>query len=449
MQRYIKTVLFVSMTILANALALAAVDYTGQNLEGKDFTTEEFKDTDFTLSLFATKKVPNLISGRNMNFSGIDLSGTRFAATGSSNDYSGSNFSNAILNNVNFSFSNLENVNFTGAVIGTDPKIAPFTDDGKGTSFWNAKNLTFAQIQSTKSYQEGNLDGVRFGNIDYLTKENGWDFSNLSMQNTYLIQSIFTGVSFENSDLRKAELSKASLQGANLSGANLTGATVSGANFADADLSGATLTNLSFESTTVTGADFSEANLSGASFKDVDLTDVDFSGANFTGVNLTGATLKNTIMPDGSVSGLSLSTSSDRLSVRRVVNVNESSEFKGGSTLNFYCGDSATLNIANDKVLTLSNVNINVILLEGELSTSKTFTLIQSATDGIVYSEVCTKENIKNKITIKNIDGTIYDGYWNVVATNSALTVTVPEPSTYVLSFSILSILLLGLRRRK
>ena len=156
----------------------------------------------------------------------------------------------------------LASANLTGAT---------FTDaDIRMAELTNAIGVTVAQLQSTKSYQQSDLSGVRFNNLN-----------------------------LANANFRGVDLTSASLLGANLSGVDFTNAKVQGVNFGDALSRGFTVAALqstaSFASRDLSGVTLG-GNLSGLNFVNFNLDRISLSGSlggtNFSGANLNRAKLR-------------------------------------------------------------------------------------------------------------------------------------------------------------
>jgi uncharacterized protein YjbI with pentapeptide repeats len=194
----------------------------------------------------------------NSNLAGIgladaDLSGADFANKSlysvnfSSANLSGAQFTGATATRANFSSANLSGAEFTGALV----DYANFSGTG----------LTLAQLYSTASYVNGNLNGVGLANMD------------------------LAGASFANKSLYSASFSSA-----NLSGADFTGAFVDYANFNGAGLTLAQLySTASYASDDLTGIGLANTDLSGANFANKSLYYADFSSTNLGNADFTGA----------------------------------------------------------------------------------------------------------------------------------------------------------------
>lgn len=287
------------------------------------------------------------------DLTGWDLSGQNLA---------GGNFESSILNNVNFAGANLTgvqfqntdltNANFTNAIV-AQADFLPM--DGAG--YFNPVIITEAQLESTASYKNGDMHGIRLPQGLSLA---GADLQNENLSNSVLYFCDLTGANLSGANLTGAEawakLDRANLEGADLSGAYL-GLPLTGANLTNAIISGITseyvwpFTNEQVYSTAsykngdlrgiinLNGGTFSEANLSGVDLSNSSYLEMDFSGDQFTGANLTGTRfgtcrfasadfrgatgfrdddpsdiLRNTILPDGTIQGLGL-LSGDQLTI--------------------------------------------------------------------------------------------------------------------------------------
>ena len=142
--------------------------------------------------------------------------------------------------------------------------------------------LTASQLESTASYQAGDLQGIDLDH-DSLSGRRG---STLN----------FTGQN---------------LAGANLSYATLTNANLTGAKLTDANLAYAILTNPNLSSATLVGA-----NLTGVEITSGNLTGADLRAATGFSANSASAVTTNTILPDGAIQGLTLDINNPTLVVR-------------------------------------------------------------------------------------------------------------------------------------
>lgn len=204
---------FGALTSNLSGTDFSGADLTGAGLAGSELSGADFTDADivgiglnetthngFTyqqLASTASFKAGDLsgvvlafndLSGWDL--SGLNLSGARlgnsvgpyFGGQAQTNltdaDLSGSD-----LTGVNFIRANLANTDFTDAVIA----LARFKD---------AVNLTEAQVRSTASYQNGDLTGIIWWNLDL----SGWDLSGQR-----LAMSHFTAVSMLGADLSNAD----------------------------------------------------------------------------------------------------------------------------------------------------------------------------------------------------------------------------------------------------
>jgi uncharacterized protein YjbI with pentapeptide repeats len=216
-------------------LDLSGANLVGQNLTRCNFAGAKVTDADFSNANLTYARFDSgeyvgapLTVVVEAKFTGANLSGADFTAT----DVSAVDFTSAIVKDASFyrGFPTPAGTGHTG-----DP-----VKDGVG-------GLTLAQLYSTASYQNHDLQGIGLGNND------------------------LTGVNLSDQNLAGAYFAGAVLVGANLAHANLIRGSLSGAKIA--------------------GADFSNADLRGADIYAVDLTQ---------------ATLTNTVRPDGHVAGLDL-----------------------------------------------------------------------------------------------------------------------------------------------
>jgi hypothetical protein len=291
--------------------ANAVIDYSGKNISDYDFTTGELAELDLREGLFN-----GLLGAANANFTGRDLSNASFwNAINTTGNAEGAIFRCAILFGVDFTRTYLKNADFTGAYIG----VADVTSDSSGTSFYGLlgtnDGITQYQLESTQSWKDGNLNGVRFGGSII----RGWSFSGLSLIKSAFNNSVFDfdvekatysnpigAVLFLDANLENADFTKSSVawssekntSGIVLDGANLSGANLTSANFSHVDFSKTkNLTNANFTSTNLSYANFYGANLKGAKisadtnfietiFDYADVGGMDFSMADLSSVSL-------------------------------------------------------------------------------------------------------------------------------------------------------------------
>jgi uncharacterized protein YjbI with pentapeptide repeats len=215
---------------------LAHCDFAGASVSGVDFSNAILNNVRFDSGEYEGAPVTTV---GNAKVTRANLCGDDFTCT----DVSAADFTSAIVKNVSFyrGFPIPAGVGHTGDAV----------KDGVG-------GLTLAQLYSTASYQNHDLQGIGLGYND------------------------LTGVN---------------LAGQNLAGASFDGAVLNGANFTHANLIRGYLSWAK-----VTGADFSFADFRGAMMEDVDLMPT---------------TTRNTIMSDGHVAGLDL-RSGDALVIRDV-----------------------------------------------------------------------------------------------------------------------------------
>jgi len=272
--------------------------------ESYGFTEENFKSTaTFKNSNGNIKYISfGKMSGwdmSNLNFENceIGVDGTYFVNSTFKNckyswnnpsDFTGASFKGEDLTNAKFLYSGLLNTDFTDSYI-------------SGADFSQATEYGFseAQLKSTKSYKDGNLNGIGLSN----NKVDGWDFSNIdlteasfsdsSLTNTNFKNATIKGVDFSNTNLTKEqfestksyankELGNINLSGKNLRGWNFSKQGMGGASLAKSDLTGADFTGAKVGAT-----DFSGTNLSEKQFNSFGTSSFD-SNANFTDVDMSG-----------------------------------------------------------------------------------------------------------------------------------------------------------------
>jgi uncharacterized protein YjbI with pentapeptide repeats len=185
------------------------------------------------------------LTGANLNSSTLtsaDLSGANLPGA----DLSSSTLTNADLNGANLADADLRSSTLTSAYL--DGSILTSADLSgavvAGASFGATTGFTKAQLYSTASYQEKNLQGIGLGYND-LT---GWDFAEQNLADANLAST--------------------------LTNADLSGALVTGAYFADTTSRGFTKEQL------YSTASYQEKNLQGIGLGYNDLTGWDFAEQN-------------------------------------------------------------------------------------------------------------------------------------------------------------------------
>ncbi len=231
----------------------------------------------------------NAVSGANLSSRDLTMA-YLIGKNLSSAKLMSANLTNADLTNAGLRFATLTGANFSGAEI-------------RGVNFGYSSGFTAAQLQSTASYQNGNLTGVVADNFDFAGLDlSGRDLTNArfdeaELAGVNLTGSIIRGTSFNYSKgLTTTQLaSTASYQARNLAGVGLRYLDLTGISFAEQDL-----TNAWFESAILTNVDFSNADLTNA-----ELDIADLNGAEFTSAEIRGARFG--VHPSFGGTGLTLS----------------------------------------------------------------------------------------------------------------------------------------------
>ena len=182
-------------------------------------------------------------------------------------DLTGASFESGVLNNATFDQSTLADAVFFDAEI-------------QGVNLNRATENGFIDFQfyDTKSWQEGNLQGVKLTNNDLTF----WDFSVSDLSGADFTGSLIAEASFFSSTLTKEQLySTKSYQDKLLEGVDLGAHDMTGWDFTGQDLQRAL-----FDS-----ADFTNANLSNTNLRLANLADSTVTGASFTGARVNGAIL--------------------------------------------------------------------------------------------------------------------------------------------------------------
>jgi autotransporter-associated beta strand protein len=292
--------------ILTNAIVSGA-DFSNTTslnaYSGSGFTSAQLYSTlSYSQSnLQGVKLADNILT--NWSFAGQNLAGASFSYSMLAN----ANFTGANLTGANLASSTLTGATFTGATIA-------------GTILDQATGFTSAQLYSTLSYAQSNLQGIQFQNNDMtswnLAGQNlsGTQFNNCSnltnlaganLANTLFLSMTLSGANLAGANLTNADAVFIPLTNANLSGANLTGFSASLDNFSGASLSGATIAKMQFSSATnftqsqlYSTWSYSQSNLQGVGFGSDNV-----AGWNFNGQNLTGAAFASSTLTNATFSG--------------------------------------------------------------------------------------------------------------------------------------------------
>ncbi|WP_428388189.1 pentapeptide repeat-containing protein [Mucisphaera sp.] len=264
-------------------------------LDDIDLTKAWLDQADLTDAFFYRTKLENATI-RNAQLLGAYLAQANLTNT----DFSGSDLTDA----------RLDRANLTGANL-TDTSITH-------TNFSQVTGLTYQMLQSTRSFQDGNLTGTTLGSI----KLHYWNFNNLNLTDTHfgasdLLGSSFAGANIEGADFQRvSNFQFSTLQStASYQNQNLTGIILHLLDMPGWDLSSQNLTNANLSNSDTTGANFNDADLSNTNFNNAKITGASMSGSIITGArfsnmqqnSLTQAMLQSTqSFQNGSLSSLNL-----------------------------------------------------------------------------------------------------------------------------------------------
>lgn len=281
-------------------------------------------------------------SSRPTNLSGLSIS------AGNDPDFSGlcpggtgqlcrTNFTNAIMHNVNLSGQGVSAAVWTGADLdsATLSGIQTLSGNFLGTRFTNIvfpSGMNFSSAWLAKAVFDGStMPAVVFGNAV---------LTGASLRNTNMAGAKMVGVGLFGADLTGSTLTTADLTGANLLGADLSYVKMQGVNLAQARLIGATLNFAVISGANLTGTflsrisaismdaspnagtptNFQEivtgagdgldgANLAGANLTGAILTGIDFTNIANKSSGMVQTNLTNAILTNANLSGVSLSAS--------------------------------------------------------------------------------------------------------------------------------------------
>lgn len=448
------------LTIISMFLSLLAFadyeDFSGQDLSGQiiggSYKFANFNNTnlygavlsgDFSDAGFSDALInnANFLNANNLRYYQIagsasyknkDLSGVKIKCDMSKLDFIGFDLSGAVLH------GKMSTVSFRGAII----KNTEFGCWEKFTSSPNDpiyETISTDQLYSTKSYQDGDLQGIKFFAEKRLVFYK-YNFSSLNMKGASFSGGEFRNTSFANSDLSNAVFKSCRfLESVSFRGSILTGADFSrSTDLREVDFSGATINNANFQHNVVyydpsdIGAitkeqiystkSYKEKNLSGikligninmsgwnlrgqnlmnsslnlngeqASMQNTDFSYADLRGADMERNNADGYIVRNTIMQDGGIHNFSMNSSSDNFSIRKYLLPEEGGEMisakfiddsviTGGAILTFENGSE--VEIVDGKTLTVNDGS--GIFVETDIDSSTTFHVESGA--GITFSE--------------------------------------------------------------
>jgi uncharacterized protein YjbI with pentapeptide repeats len=270
-------------------LDLTKAYFIGADLTGASFKEATYFNADFTNAIIAGAELwagthngfteqnlyqtqsyqngilPGLLLGDSdlvgWDLSNLDLAGARLTYS----DLTGASLQGSDLTDAALNIGTLDQADFSGTII-----------TGAIFEHVTTRGFTFAQLQSTASYQAGDLSRITIGYGNDLA---GWDFSNQNL----------TGANFHE----VADLTGADFTGADIGGSFFSGVTAAGfssqqlastATYLNNDLASVRLSQNDF-----IGWDFSGQNLDGAYMADCDFTSADLTDAIINGADFTDA----------------------------------------------------------------------------------------------------------------------------------------------------------------
>ncbi|MEQ9461124.1 MAG: pentapeptide repeat-containing protein [Phycisphaeraceae bacterium] len=187
-------------------------------------------------------------------------------------DFYGSDLTDARFDRANLTGANLTDTNVTHA------------------DFSQVTGLTYQMLQSTRSFQDGDLTGTILGSI----KLHYWDFNNLNLTNAYFGASDLLGSTFAGSTIVGANFQRVSnfqfstLQStASYQNQNLTGIVLHLLDMPGWDFSNQNLANANLSNSDTTGANFDNADLSNTDFNNAKISAASMSGAIITGARFS------------------------------------------------------------------------------------------------------------------------------------------------------------------
>ncbi len=310
---------------------LRGVNLSRNSLQDFSFENIDLTNCSFAGATLSTTNLTGYTTKANFscaNIEGVDFSGAigfTKSQLESTSSYQNRNLSHLVLGDLNltgwdFSNQNLIEVDFLGSAFhGANLTDADFSNAViRRVNFSGISGFAPEQLYSTQSYAEGDLQGVKFNDINL----DGWNFSNQNLSGATFFQTSlasvdFTGATIDQVDLGNATgftasqlYSTASYQNHNLHGVWFDWIDMSGWDLSGQDLSGASLYYADLTGTDFTGAivhntDFSytapwqnsesgmtaEQLYSTQSYQDKDLHGISLAGGNLKGWDFSGQTL--------------------------------------------------------------------------------------------------------------------------------------------------------------
>ena len=293
----------VNFQYIDGLIDFSGLDFSGFNLTSADFGMTILKDVDFTdaiitgASFYGSSDFTKAQLKSTKNYKEKDLSGINL----NFNDWSDLDFKGFNLTSTVFRGAFIKNADFTDAII-------------TGADFGGSqqKGFTKTQLESTKSYKEKDLTGIRLD----CNNMHHWDFSGFNLTSANFYHATLSNTDFTDTILTNAELSYANFTNATLTNTDFTNANVEYANFSGTVAKGFTEAQLklteSYKEKNLRGINLSSNDLSGwgfngqrldaaifqnATLANADFTDTDVESANFSGTvanGFTEAQLKST-----------------------------------------------------------------------------------------------------------------------------------------------------------
>jgi uncharacterized protein YjbI with pentapeptide repeats len=308
--------------------------FSNAKLVGCNFADANVSYADFsntTQNGFSLAQLQQTASYRERKLNNIKLGG---------NDLTAWDFRQQELGHADFSSSNLTRTDFTGAnLYAASLRSATlsetiFTDaniQGVDLADATSHGFTQTQLQSTKSYRNRYLSGVRFDGNDL----RGWDFQGCDMSGCSFGSAELAGANFTNADVRSVSFNDATSHGfkfaqlqstSNYRSHNLFGMQLENNDLSGWDISDQNLAYASFYGSRLQGAIFTNANIiyanfnnvtsqgftpaqlhSTASYRSHDLTGIRMTDNDLTGWNFRGQKLQNAYFDSSSLNNADFS----------------------------------------------------------------------------------------------------------------------------------------------
>jgi uncharacterized protein YjbI with pentapeptide repeats len=234
------TILTPGLAQITQSQSWPKIDLSFVNLVGQDFSgAYQFPGSDFQQAVLD-----------QVNFNGATLSGANFSAA----SLAGTNFTGATLSGGNFSAASLAGTNFTGATLSG----ANFTGCDLTTIIYDATTIVAATQAARGSFNSARLPFTLINRL--------WQFLDLTNSTVSGVPSPLSSSAsvLQATGARLVGMNQKNFKGVTLENAVLNYADLDGLELSSADLTNASLINASLHGTNLSGATLVSANMTGA-----------------------------------------------------------------------------------------------------------------------------------------------------------------------------------------